>query len=72
MTAKEMREMIVSRKKKDPRKEKRKDMRRRVEWLKLCKDLKHEKKKFLNIFNQRYSFNKVKACSLNVDEFGCY
>merc|ERR1719483_1494021 len=31
MTAKEMRDMIVSRKKKDPRKEKRRDMRRRVE-----------------------------------------
>ena len=33
MTAKEMREMIVSRKKKDPRKEKRKDIRRRVEMV---------------------------------------
>merc|ERR1719300_2229258 len=31
MTAKEMREMLLSRKKKDPRKEKRKDMKRRVE-----------------------------------------
>ena len=31
MTAQEMRAMIVSRKKKDPRKEKRRDMRRRVE-----------------------------------------
>ena len=33
MTAKEMREMILSRKKKDPRKEKRKDMKRRVEMV---------------------------------------
>ena len=33
MTAKEMREMILSRKKKDPRKEKRKDMRKRVEMV---------------------------------------
>ena len=33
MTAKEMREMIVNRKKKDPRKEKRKDIRRRVEMV---------------------------------------
>ena len=33
MTAKEMREMIVSRKRKDPRKEKRKDIRRRVEMV---------------------------------------
>ena len=33
MTAREMREMIVSRKKKDPRKEKRRDMRRRVEMV---------------------------------------
>ena len=33
MTAKEMREMIVGRKKKDPRKEKRKDMRRRLEMV---------------------------------------
>ena len=33
MTAKEMREMIVSRKKTDPRKEKRKDIRRRVEMV---------------------------------------
>jgi hypothetical protein len=34
MTAKEMREMILNRKKKDPRKEKRKDMRKRVEMVK--------------------------------------
>ena len=33
MTAKEMREMLLSRKKKDPRKEKRKDMKRRVEMV---------------------------------------
>ena len=33
LTAKEMREMILSRKKKDPRKEKRKDMKRRVEMV---------------------------------------
>ena len=33
MTAKEMREMIVSRKKKDPRNERRKDIRRRVEMV---------------------------------------
>ena len=33
MTAKEMREMILIRKKKDPRKEKRKDMRKRVEMV---------------------------------------
>ena len=33
MTAKEMREMILSRKKKDPRKEKRRDMRKRVEMV---------------------------------------
>ena len=33
MTAKEMKEMILSRKKKDPRKEKRKDMKRRVEMV---------------------------------------
>ena len=33
MTAKEMREMILSRKKKDPRKEKRKDMKSRVEMV---------------------------------------
>ena len=33
MTAKEMREMILNRKKKDPRKEKRKDMRKRVEMV---------------------------------------
>ena len=33
MTAKEMREIILSRKKKDPRKEKRKDMRKRVEMV---------------------------------------
>merc|ERR1711892_877400 len=33
MTAKEMREMILSKKKKDPRKEKRKDMRKRVEMV---------------------------------------
>merc|ERR1719483_1132823 len=33
MTAKEMREMILSKKKKDPRKEKRKDMRNRVEMV---------------------------------------
>merc|ERR1712106_62307 len=33
MTAKEMREMILSKKKKDPRKEKRKDMRKLVEMV---------------------------------------
>jgi hypothetical protein len=33
MKAKEMREMISSRKKKDPRKEERRDMRRRVEMV---------------------------------------
>ena len=33
MTAKEMREIILSRKKMDPRKEKRKDMKRRVEMV---------------------------------------
>merc|ERR1712243_188955 len=33
MTAKEMRELILSRKKKDPRKERRKDMRKRVEMV---------------------------------------
>merc|ERR1711936_1054571 len=33
MTAQEMREMILRRKKKDPRKEKRKDMKRRVEMV---------------------------------------
>ena len=33
MTAKEMREMILSKKKKDPRKEKRRDMRKRVEMV---------------------------------------
>merc|ERR1719317_973478 len=33
MTAKEMREIILSRKKKDSRKERRKDMRRRVEMV---------------------------------------
>ena len=33
MTAKEMRERILSRKKKDPRNEKRKDMRKRVEMV---------------------------------------
>merc|ERR1712106_108327 len=33
MTAKEMREMILSKKKEDPRKEKRKDMRKRVEMV---------------------------------------
>ena len=33
MTAKEMKEMILSRKKKDPRKEKRRDMRKRVEMV---------------------------------------
>ena len=33
MTAKEMRETILNRKKKDPRKEKRKDMRKRVEMV---------------------------------------
>ena len=33
MTAKEMRELILSRKKIDPRKEKRKDMKRRVEMV---------------------------------------
>ena len=33
MTAKEMRERLLSRKKKDPRKEKRRDMRKRVEMV---------------------------------------
>ena len=33
MTAKKMKEMIVSMKKKDPRKEKRRDMRKRVEMV---------------------------------------
>ena len=33
MTAKEMKEMIVSRTKKDPRKEMRRDVRRRVEMV---------------------------------------
>merc|ERR1712106_799515 len=33
MTAKEMREMILRKKKKDPRREKRKDMRKRVEMV---------------------------------------
>jgi len=33
MTAREMREMLLSRKKKDPRKEKRRDMRKRVEMV---------------------------------------
>merc|ERR1712083_100525 len=33
MSAKEMRELILSRKKKDPRKERRKDMRKRVEMV---------------------------------------
>ena len=33
MTAKEMRERLLSRRKKDPRKEKRRDMRKRVEMV---------------------------------------
>ena len=33
MTAKEMREMILSRKKKDPRNEERRDMKKRVEMV---------------------------------------